>query len=977
MVAASGGKLLDVTTATGKSPPLPPKLFFNTSGSARVFKPSFAGSRSYAKAAAFVVPPVAAAVDINLDLSSPLKTTTPMLPVVSSAPNIAIESRLAFLESHFSKLSVLIKSLVEPVGALVALVTKLLSTPPAMDVLVRKCVNGLAKQNKGLAAVASIMQKKITHLEKKCEWACLENASDNNDMVDDDNNDNKDFSVYDNTFNVMMHLWEDQPSSIKSSSNQTAKWMNSMVKNSHELVCIMGKMYELDIVTVVKIHLFPHCMGNYSYLPQQSEEHFAAHNRNNLDFIELNPLPSCLICFPLEEQSTETYTAYTTYYFDQAYFEDNFEERNNCINQLLYSTTFTQQPPDFEYLNHQIHIWVAAYQSTITLLETEEESYQTVPIFDLFLSKSEHSTQTVTPEPMAQDPMQANILAILQGIQTALGRKNNTPLPLFRGAPATCFSQETNAGAQQRIVRWTLANIGENNTSFTTQFENKFRTPILISKWCMELERRTQGPGEVVTEYAKAIRKFIMHLGSTLPVFAPAPVMAPTSQMAATYFAAQTQDPNEQLIDRLTANLAQLLEPLAQAVRDNQQPQRPRFENHFNQPQQPPYQRQQNRGPPVCYRCGLTGHFSRDCNNPSLSPPAPRNNDNQNNRTINNNALNQRPNHANINFFGEDPLVEATDESASQPEKNPFYAFNLTDDDHDMDELAINTSESTRKKKKAKVDFVLDPNKSSTSNADNNEPPKAKVFKNPPKLEPSEIVQKSGPYSVVKDLMETPAHITFGQLITHPQFRKDLCKSLIPKKKTPKTNKRSCQAGLADNSNVIPLICKAQVAGKETLFTFIFLIPYCHNGRGYGRTRGAAAFVTHGMEASYGIAVDGTLLSTKTETKTVLLALKANVIKAVIGEKKIDFIIKKVAAHTEVSENKKADKLAKEATAFDTVGWAYNAKYVSYVLFCRGVELDLNIRHFLSQQSGLQAALDWISNVKVQKTLESLDQEID
>ncbi|KAG9306183.1 hypothetical protein G9A89_016087 [Geosiphon pyriformis] len=113
-------------------------------------------------------------------------------------------------------------------------------------------------------------------------------------------------------------------------------------------------------------------MGDYSYLPQQSAEHFEAHNRNDLDFIELNPLPSCLNCFPLEEQSSrqfqnfwnwflnehsaETYTVYTIYYFDQAYFENNFEERNNNINQLLYLATFEQQPPEFEYLNYQIHI---------------------------------------------------------------------------------------------------------------------------------------------------------------------------------------------------------------------------------------------------------------------------------------------------------------------------------------------------------------------------------------------------------------------------------------------------------------------------------------------------------------------------------------------------------------------------------------------------------------------------------------------
>ncbi|KAG9288427.1 hypothetical protein G9A89_015633 [Geosiphon pyriformis] len=71
-------------------------------------------------------------------------------------------------------------------------------------------------------------------------------------------------------------------------------------------------------------------MGDYSYLPQQSEEHFKAHNKNDLNFIELNSLPSCLICFPIEKQSSrqfqnfwnwfldkhsaETYTAYTTYY---------------------------------------------------------------------------------------------------------------------------------------------------------------------------------------------------------------------------------------------------------------------------------------------------------------------------------------------------------------------------------------------------------------------------------------------------------------------------------------------------------------------------------------------------------------------------------------------------------------------------------------------------------------------------------------
>ncbi|KAG9289394.1 hypothetical protein G9A89_007955 [Geosiphon pyriformis] len=123
-----------------------------------------------------------------------------------------------------------------------------------------------------------------------------------------------------------------------------------------------------------------------------------------------------------------------------------------------------------------------------------------------------------------------------------------------------------------------------------------------------------------------------------------------------------------------------------------------------------------------------------------------------------------------------------------------------------MDKLAINTTESTRKKKKAKIDFVINLKKVSTST-------KAKVFKNSPKLELPKILQKSESYFVVKDLIKTPVHITFGQLITHLQFRKDFCKSLIPKKKTSKTNKHLYQAELADNSNVTSFICKAQVAG--------------------------------------------------------------------------------------------------------------------------------------------------------------------
>ncbi|KAG9292552.1 hypothetical protein G9A89_006923 [Geosiphon pyriformis] len=230
-----------------KSPPPLPKLFSNTSGGPKVFIFLFTGSKFYAKAAAFVGPPGAAAANMNLDLGGPPKTTTPMVPAIPFVLNSAVESRLVFLEFHLSELSVLIKFLVEPIGALVVLVTKLLSTLTAVDVSVKECVDGLAKQNKSLAAIASVMQRRITHFEKRCEQASLKDRSNVDDMADNNDNNDKDFSVYDNIFDVMMHLWEGQPSSIKFSPDQTAKWMSSMVKNSHKLVSIMGKIYKLNM----------------------------------------------------------------------------------------------------------------------------------------------------------------------------------------------------------------------------------------------------------------------------------------------------------------------------------------------------------------------------------------------------------------------------------------------------------------------------------------------------------------------------------------------------------------------------------------------------------------------------------------------------------------------------------------------------------------------------------------------------------
>ena len=59
---------------------------------------------------------------------------------------------------------------------------------------------------------------------------------------------------------------------------------------------------------------------------------------------------------------------------------------------------------------------------------------------------------------------------------------------------------------------------------------------------------------------------------------------------------------------------------------------------------------------------------------------------------------------------------------------------------------------------------------------------KVKKEKKGVKLNPPPIAQIKPPYSVIDDLANAPAKITFGQLFQLSQFRKDVKKALTPKR---------------------------------------------------------------------------------------------------------------------------------------------------------------------------------------------------
>ncbi|KAG9287793.1 hypothetical protein G9A89_017388 [Geosiphon pyriformis] len=211
-------------------PPLPPKLSSNSAGGPIIFKSSLVGAKSYAKAATSVVPPVAAAADMGMAFSTSPKVVVLLLLVASFGSDVAVNARLASLETQLSELSLLIKSIVEPVGSLVALVTTLLSTPPVIAEAMKESVIGLGNQIKAVRAVASVLQKKVGALKLRSGKVHY-NLSDDEDMDDDDddnNGDAKDFSVYNDTFDAMMELWEVQSSNIKSNPDQMAKWVRCM-----------------------------------------------------------------------------------------------------------------------------------------------------------------------------------------------------------------------------------------------------------------------------------------------------------------------------------------------------------------------------------------------------------------------------------------------------------------------------------------------------------------------------------------------------------------------------------------------------------------------------------------------------------------------------------------------------------------------------------------------------------------------------
>ncbi|KAG9297326.1 hypothetical protein G9A89_003988 [Geosiphon pyriformis] len=189
----------------------------------KVFKFCFVGSASYTKTAA----------------PSGLSEFPPLVaPLAASVADSAVGSRLDFLEKQISDLAALVKSIVEPIGSLVALVSCFLDDNAIKAVQVEKDIVSMKSAANNFANLMVGVSKDI---------ACLRSEVDFGGMDYDGVLAAKPFFLSEDTIEHVIALWHMSDAETRGNIESTKMFLSEFIFDSRNLNGIIERIRELGL----------------------------------------------------------------------------------------------------------------------------------------------------------------------------------------------------------------------------------------------------------------------------------------------------------------------------------------------------------------------------------------------------------------------------------------------------------------------------------------------------------------------------------------------------------------------------------------------------------------------------------------------------------------------------------------------------------------------------------------------------------
>ncbi|KAG9307396.1 hypothetical protein G9A89_017225 [Geosiphon pyriformis] len=188
----------------------------------KVFKTCFVGGVSYAKASA------------SLD-SFEFSLLVAFISSSMVVGDSLVSSWLASLESDLVKLSVLVKSIVKPVGSLVKLFEQFINGDLVSSSKLGLKVNKIMVHMSSFSKIVDKLGREVVFLKKKC---CMED-------IDMSGNSEHPIHLNDEMFSNLLFLWEHEPIDVKADALKTAEWLVGLVLCSTTLFFVIQKMLSL------------------------------------------------------------------------------------------------------------------------------------------------------------------------------------------------------------------------------------------------------------------------------------------------------------------------------------------------------------------------------------------------------------------------------------------------------------------------------------------------------------------------------------------------------------------------------------------------------------------------------------------------------------------------------------------------------------------------------------------------------------